>query len=406
MENEISELYNKNKVPNNVNLMKYITEYRTVVVGNMALPKPWSLRQSMPILLANSSLLNKLFIVYVLYFDSNLDNKKINHIAIDFEFNHGKIALMQINFGKVIWILDPKDIESNKLYILVNLLTSRYVYKIFHGGESLDLPYIYEYLLRSDKKLIIKFTKKYIDTRFLCEYYRKSIGENGRCSIYDALLYFKTINQSTYEELNKINKDSGPIYRIVWDVKKLDELNIKYAFYDVYYSIDLLMDIYKAITHFTPVNIRSYYYINEIMRFIMLERNNIINISGSRKEYVHRISNNIIEWHGRKISLSEMYKILSEKDFVFNTESNDKIDMNFLRDSDYVRKIFDVLIRYIVYAVYLKKYGDSRVTEPAIKDDSRSDIEKLYKDLEEVGLNKIRNLLGLFEDHIKNKIIV
>ena len=54
--------------------------------------------------------------------------------------------------------------------------------KILHGGESLDIPYLFDQVLK-DKKLIKSFCKNLFDTKYLCEYGHIEKGFNGKCSI-------------------------------------------------------------------------------------------------------------------------------------------------------------------------------------------------------------------------------
>ena len=124
------------------------------------------------IFITNTKRIEKLFIIYVVYYYHHLKTKETNYVAIDFEFNKSKIALMQITFGDFIWITNPLLYEENIINIFINLiLLNDKIYKIMQGPESLDLPYMYTELFKNNKDNIIKFTKRLIDTRFLCEYY-------------------------------------------------------------------------------------------------------------------------------------------------------------------------------------------------------------------------------------------
>ena len=49
-----------------------------------------------------------------------------------------------------------------------------------------------------------KFMKKFVDTRFLCEYLKGSIDSNKKCTIYEALNYFGTISNDKLNYLNEI----------------------------------------------------------------------------------------------------------------------------------------------------------------------------------------------------------
>ena len=80
----------------------------------------------------------------------NIKYKKL--VGIDFEFNNinkkRKIALCQINFDtkeskNFIYLFYPPDLSDNQLKIFRDLLNNKDIRFILHGGESLDLPYIF-----------------------------------------------------------------------------------------------------------------------------------------------------------------------------------------------------------------------------------------------------------------------
>ena len=67
------------------------------------------------LIVASSSLLDKLFVVFLHYYNEYLINKKIDYVSIDLEFNAGAMALMQLNFGKYIWIINPQNYQGLKM---------------------------------------------------------------------------------------------------------------------------------------------------------------------------------------------------------------------------------------------------------------------------------------------------
>lgn len=216
-------------------------------------------------------------------------HKKHKHVCIDFEFNNGKIALMQIMFDtNIIWLVDPTTIDM-ELFVN-NILTNKHIYKVLHGADSLDIPYIYKHMLHNDKTKIIQFTNKLFDTRFLCEYYKISQNDtNPRCSLYTAYMYFKVIDEKKLIELENIN--TVPIYKIHWNINKLSDKQIKYAIYDVWYLKDLLDSIFKHILTNTPEQTNNYKIIIRLIRLTYLIRNNVINLN-KYKEQLHKHNNN------------------------------------------------------------------------------------------------------------------
>ncbi len=107
------------------------------------------------------------------------------------------------------------------------------IYKILHGPESLDLPYIFTQMLQNRKQHIIKFVRKMYDTRFLCEYFKYSVEADNKCSIYVALRYFGVISDEKLKYLNDTNDSMGPIQNVNWNINTLNSYSTRYALYDV-----------------------------------------------------------------------------------------------------------------------------------------------------------------------------
>ena len=110
-----------------------------------------------------------------------IDTKDYPIIGIDFEFNRSldkksrEIALFQINLETLnnkgqIYLFYPPDLNKEQINVLKKLLTSNKIKTIIHGGESLDIPYIFNNLLTTDKEQQ-DFCVNLYDTKFLCEYY-------------------------------------------------------------------------------------------------------------------------------------------------------------------------------------------------------------------------------------------
>ena len=110
-------------------------------------------------------------------------------IGIDFEFNRvndkRQIAVCQINLEDItteanIIIFDPKKINKIQMGLFKKLLLSSKVSKILHGGESLDIPYLFNNILKTLKEQRI-FAKTFYDTKFLCDFYNLDQKKNKRC---------------------------------------------------------------------------------------------------------------------------------------------------------------------------------------------------------------------------------
>jgi hypothetical protein len=182
-------------------------------------------------------------------------NKAIKHyIGIDFEFNKVSresrdVALMQINLETdqnnigMIFVLYPPDLSDNKS--LISLITNPHIIKILHGAESLDIPYMFDQLLIS-KEHINNFCTNFYDTKFLCDYTNLTQPVPSRCSIYYLLLSNDIITQQKFDELEKIEDKTGPIYLIHINIYKLKFDVLRYSLYDVIYLPELIKKFLKT----------------------------------------------------------------------------------------------------------------------------------------------------------------
>src|SRR5271154_657901 len=72
------------------------------------------------------------------------------YIGIDFEYTNKKIQLAQLNFEhnkalqSIIMMVGPNELEPVMMETFINLIIcNKYIKKILHGSDSLDIPYIY-----------------------------------------------------------------------------------------------------------------------------------------------------------------------------------------------------------------------------------------------------------------------
>ena len=91
-------------------------------------------------------------------------------MGIDFEFNTKIAALIQICFEgfkiiddrtiySFIFIFDPNQLNKDDMNCLIKnyLINNKYL-KLLHGAESLDVPYLFETILKNNKGYIKQFT--------------------------------------------------------------------------------------------------------------------------------------------------------------------------------------------------------------------------------------------------------
>lgn len=321
------------------------------------------------------------------YFKDFITIKKQKIIAIDLEFNGVSkekkiIALMQINFEinniGIIYILDPNILSVNDINILIKLLTNKNIIKIIHGGESLDIPYFFNQLLKKDPKKIKKFINNLIDTKYLCEYYNIINKKKESCSIYELYLQFNIITKKKYEYLNNFENIIGPIFDINIDINNLHSSLVEYAYYDVLYLISLYEkfdnDIKEIISSLTQL---CYFYKK-------IDDNNFNNL----KFIVTKYNNYFIIIKNEKIKLIDFYNYIFYS-YIINTIIYKIININ------YFKFFIENIIKFLVYIIISKKYTIysklNSIAEPIIDtniinnilfiDSIKKLFQKIYKEL-------------------------
>jgi len=187
------------------------------------------------ILIENHEKIN-IFMDYLKEFYTKNKSNKNTFVSIDYEYHKHINRLWQVCFynknqNNTIFVIDSNFISKSHMNIIIDQLYLSYIYKIFHGGDSLDFPYVFS--LIKDPVKISKFLSKSIDTRFLCEYYKITMNDTKKCSIYDAMLYFGALTRSKFDELEIMNKKIGPIWKVVWELNTMSENLLTYTIYDV-----------------------------------------------------------------------------------------------------------------------------------------------------------------------------
>jgi hypothetical protein len=184
--------------------------------------------------------LNRFLEKYIKKFILSKDDFKL--IGIDFEFNRienkRQIALCQILFytsnKEDIFLFYPPDINKD---LLEELFISDII-KVIHGGESLDIPYLFENIIQKENRR--QFCLTLYDTRYMCEY-EKGVS----CKIYELLLNKKVISKKTYNKLMENDKLMGNIWDINIDVKNLSKELALYSMYDVKFLAKLYFKFQK-----------------------------------------------------------------------------------------------------------------------------------------------------------------
>lgn len=330
---------------------------------------------------------------------------KSHMLGFDFEFNQGKIALWQVSFYAddicYIFVIDPyifeKDCSQYKSLVIETIFTSP-LKKIVHGADSLDMPYIFNELFEKNHVLIHKFIKRVFDTRFLCEYI-KLINNDGnkKCSIYDALLYFKVISQTEYDDLNNLTISMGPVQDVNWNLYNMSSFHLKYTMYDVLFLKNFIKNIYKSGIDKNELDI-----VSQINRFTCYEKYEISGILQESKQIVDVINNYFVIISNSQLKLIDIY------DIVIKSMSSNNNFSHFLKTMEInnFKKLITMIFKRIVYVLISEshKIYENKKTIYATKISYINIFDKLLK-FKFVELStKIMEFTNEAKKIIKNKI--
>jgi hypothetical protein len=343
------------------------------------------------VIICTNNNINKLYILYmtIFFYDTLLDKKNgMSYVCIDFEFYKNKIALMQISYNtnseyNYIWINKPDIFTDKQKNIFINkILINNNTYKILHGSESNDLPYLYNNII-TKKTDQIKFTRRLMDTRYLCEYAIYKTTQK-KCSLYDSLLFFGTIDIKMYDYLNIIVKKNGPIQYIKWNINNLSNNEIYYALYDVLFLKKLHNDIHKYIYNNHSTLQFTQKYLTSIIRLVFLERMGISDIINSIKTIIDKSGVYIIK--NTNMSINSMYIQICDNNI-------NKFDVNYVYSVGYIKKYFSYILKYIIYSLTCIHYKIQIFCNKLC-------IIKLIEKLEKYECNKIIKLIKYIEQNI------
>ena len=327
----------------------------------------------------------KFFKEFMIQFNKKtLDATKKLYICIDCEFNTKKIALLQINFeaddGGNIFIIDPRILANDVIEILTNdILCNNRIGKIFHGADSLDIPYFFYDYFNSDAKKITKFMETFVDTRFLCEYsnaYNKVYKniEDNQCNIYYLLEKYQVINKDHRKYLDENEEKMGKLYEMIIDIDTLSDELILYSLYDVVY----LKYLYKRMIG----TIKEYQYVNEMVRIVYLDKRDIVKFVP--KEEVEKFNTNYYFKDGKIVRLNDVI----ESNPIFKNQI-----FNTLYHVNYFKKNLILMIKNIIYSKILRR---ERVF---LHKNELQNKQLLYSTmLDKLKLYKMVNIVGLIEN--------
>jgi len=212
------------------------------------------------------------------------------------------------------------------------------------------------------------------------------------------MLFFDTIDQTKYDELQHISQTMGPVQDVNWNVANMSSFNLKYSVYDVLYLQDFYKNILKKAHRETPREYKSYAYLAHITKFIFLEKWQISTILEFVKSKIDPINNYLVKLHNKatnktvNLTLITIYnKII--KDF---TIKHNKLFINLttLFGVNYFRTPLVMLYKYVVYAILLDNFivfknKDNRFNE-------KINVQDLFDRFKDIEQYKMRTFMQLF----------
>ena len=333
------------------------------------------------------------------YFTEILEkvNNNLFYIGIDFEFNKiskgdRDVALMQINIENnqtdiaYIFILYPPNLNSESLKILIKLISEPKIIKILHGSESLDIPYLFNQLLKT-KQNINGFCTNFYDTKYLCDYNHITNKINSRCSIYNLLIEHKIITKEKLKELENIEIEMGPIYLIDIDINKMDNNMLKYSLYDVLYLPELLKKFIIKGHIYNSIIPSLSGLINKYKRNIEIEFNELELIINHMNIY-------FIYENTNKILLKDIWE------FYYYIFSDRRKYLDNMKEINYFKNFIEIITKMIIYKYIFKFYKVYKSNKEIVLN---LNFNKYYSWLS--NYTKLYNIFMEFDNNIYQEIV-
>lgn len=348
-----------------------------------------------------------LFLLFSLFYllDNFHDEDNHYYIGLDFEFNEKSIALCQISFfphrdDKYIFVVDPNDFNQNQKTLFIERIFRSPVIRLLHGSDALDTPYMFDNLFEKNIKKISDYIQNVIDTRFLCEYYKSAIeAPDRKCSIYNALLFFKVISEDKFNELQNINQVMGPENDMNWNIKNMSSYHLRYAAYDVLYLKKFFYNMLKMAKLISNTTRQEMLIVPYFTRLVFLEKYDISHIIKTYQPILNNANNFFIKGKTKNMTFVEIVNNIISNIQLTNMEYLIKnlFEVNFFR------KILRILFNFIVYNTLFESYTVYKSKkEPVYIDLSFNELIKHFKKFNFIHLIEIVNKINDEVQFIKN----
>lgn len=351
---------------------------------------------------------------------SKLSEKYNVFMAIDYEFNTKKIALMQImfqiekiNFNKItnmikrFYILYPPELSEKTIrYLKRYAMSNLRILKILHGSEALDIPYIVDEFYQNDlfnkSYKVVNFFMSFIDTRYLCEYINLYYNRPNICKIYDLLLEYKIINSSVKLSLEQNEQQMGPIHELFIDINKLSENKelIIYAIHDVVFLIDVFKVLRLNIIKLRP---KDYFILIDSLRYSFMEKRLVSNIGddiitiNSMNNYFIKRSNKL----AKSAKSVKTIKLVEIFDLVLNKYIESFDSAKYIFNINYTKSNIQNLLKLLLYNALVHKFNKINASNmETISFNLDTEVNNLFIGLETLEFNHLIGFLRQFDEFV------
>lgn len=361
---------------------------------------------------------------------SKLSEKYDIYMAIDYEFNTKKIALMQIMFQidkttnkqtntipiKRFYILYPPELNEKTIaYLKRYAMSNLNIIKLLHGSEALDIPYIvdefYQQELYNPKKSyrVVNFFMSFIDTRYLCEYLNMYYNKPNICRIYELLEMYNIIDSKIKLKLEQNEKEMGPIHELFIDINKLNNNKplIIYAIHDVVYLVDLYKSLKLSIIKQRP---KDYFILIDCLRHSFMEKRFVSNIGDDiintniMNNYFYTIMEKSVDKFKKQSKSTSTIKLIQVFDLLIKQyiQSYDSAKYIFL--INYTKANIQNLLKLILYNIISTKYKINASNTEIINYTFNKEVNQLYNNLVLLEMNHLIAFIKQFETYASTVI--
>jgi hypothetical protein len=353
---------------------------------------------------------------------SKLSEKYNVFMAVDYEFNTKKIALMQIMFHiekissvngkknnpipiKRFYILYPPELSEKTIrYLKRYAMSNLFILKILHGAEALDIPYIVDDFYQNDlfdkPYKVVNFFMSFIDTRYLCEYINLYYGKPNICKIYDLLLQYDIINPFVKSSLEQNEHQMGPIHELYIDINKLKENKelITYAIHDVVFLVDLYKILRLNIIKLRP---KDYFILVDSLRYSFMEKRIVSNI-GDDIIITNSMNNYFVK---KKAKSNKTIKLIEIFELVLNKYIESFDSAKYIFNINYTKVNIQNLLKLILYNYLINKFSKINASNTeTISFSLDVEVNNLFISLEMLEFNHLIGFLKQFSEFIRFNI--